>query len=265
MLDARYHLRYVTKFFKRKYEMVSFPKCGRTWVRFMLGNILNDYFRLSLSCDDMFELEKKVHYRRLKIPFIAVHHDENAYKKHLDEIVFDHERYQGKRIVFMVRDPRDVVVSQYHQLSKRQHLINCDLSTFIRSKQGGLPCIVKFYNEWFAGIGCAREYLILRYEDFKADTFGELKKLLFFLRLEYIPDEFIRRAVLAADFARMQKLEKNGAFMTSRMRPLDTSDVQTFKTRKGKVGGYVDECSPEDIAFLQTHIRSFLHPDTGYV
>ena len=265
MIDLRYELRNVSKLFKRKYEIVSFPKCGRTWLRFMLGNVFNDYFQLNLDYDAMLELKKKVHYRNLRIPFIDIHHDENAYKKHISNIHFRTEYYRGKRIIFMVRDPRDVVVSQYHQLSKRQHLIDSDLSAFIRSEKGGLPCIVKFYNEWYRGIGCTREHLILRYEDLKADTFGELKKLILFLKLDCIPDAYLHQAVEASAFARMQKLEKNGDFRNDRMSPEDINDVQTFKARKGKVGGYVEECSAEDIAFMQTYIRDHLSPEIGYL
>ena len=265
MIDLRYELRNVSKLFKRKYEIVSFPKCGRTWLRFMLGNVFNDYFQLNLDYDDMLELKKRVHYRNFSIPFIEMHHDSDVYKKHLSDIHFQTDRYRGKRIIFMVRDPRDVVVSQYHQLSKRQHIINSDLSSFIRNEKGGLPCIVKFYNEWYRGIGCTREHLILRYEDFKVDTFKELKKMILFFKLDFIPDVYLQQAVEASAFGRMQKMEKNGDFRNDRMSPGDINDIQTFKTRKGKVGGYAEECSLGDIAFMQDYIRDYLSSETGYL
>jgi hypothetical protein len=264
MIDIKYQLRHVSKLFKRKYEIVSYPKCGRTWVRFMLGNMFNEHFRLGLDNDEMLELKKKVHYRNLGIPFIEMHHDGDAYKKHLSEIAFRTKRYTGKRILFLMRDPRDVVVSQFHQLSRRQGLIDTDLSSFIRSDDGGLPCIVKFYNEWLANIGCTREYLLLRYEDLKTDTFGQLKRLTGFFGLGDIPDSCLQNAIEASSFARMQKLEKKGAFSNERMRPTDPNDTQTFKVRKGKVGGYKEECSSEDIEFINGYIREHLDPEAGY-
>jgi hypothetical protein len=264
MFDIKYQLRHVSELFKRKYEIVSYPKCGRTWVRFMLGNMFNEYFGLGLDNDEMLELKKKVHYRNLRIPFIEMHHDGDAYRKNAADIAFRTKRYKGKRVLFLLRDPRDVVVSQYHQLSKRQGLVHSDLSTFIRSEDGGLPCIVKFYNEWLAHIGVTREHMILRYEDLKKDTLGQLKRLRTFFGVEFIPDECLKNAIEASSFARMQKLEKKGAFTNERMRPADPGDTQTFKVRKGKVGGYKDECSPDDIEYIDGYIMEHLDPSAGY-
>ena len=264
MIDIRYQLRHVSKLFKPHYEIVSYPKCGRTWVRFMLGNMFNEHFALGLDNDQMLELKKKVHWRRLAIPYIEMHHDADAYKKHVSEIAFRTGRYTGKRVLFLLRDPRDVVVSQYHQLSKRQGLVDTDLSSFIRSEDGGLPCIVKFYNEWLEHIHVTREHLILRYEDLKSDPFGQLKRLVAFFGLSDIPDTCLRNAIEASTFARMQKLEKKGAFTNERMRPKDPNDTQTFKVRKGKVGGYLDECSPDDIRFIDGYIADNLSPEAGY-
>ncbi|AMK10679.1 sulfotransferase domain-containing protein [Pseudodesulfovibrio indicus] len=260
----KYQLRHVSELFKRKYEIVSYPKCGRTWVRFMLGNMFNEYFELGLDNDEMLELKKKVHWRNLRIPFIEMHHDGDAYKKHVDEIAFRTKRYTGKRVLFLMRDPRDVVVSQFHQLSKRQGLVDTDLSTFIRSEDGGLPCIVKFYNEWLRGIGVTREHMILRYEDLKGDTQGQLRRLRAFFGVDFIPDRILENAVEASSFARMQKLEKKGAFTNERMRPGDPDDPQTFKVRKGKVGGYKEECSGEDIAWIDDYIAGNLDRAAGY-
>lgn len=263
-LDMKYQLRHVTKWLKPRYEFVSYPKCGRTWLRFMMGNLFNEYFQLGLNNDDMLELKKKVHYRDMRIPYISMHHDGYVHKRPSSETRFDTKRYSGKRVIFLMRDPRDVVVSSFHQLSKRDKLVEADLSAFIRDDTTGLPRIVAFYNAWIGGIDCTREHIILRYEDLKSDTLGELKRLISYLRMDYITDDYLQQSIDKADFKRMQKMEKQGEFNRGRMQPGNPDDVQTFKVRKGKVGGYKEECSPEDVEFIDEYLKKNLDNRVGY-
>ena len=53
----------------------------------------------------------------------------------------------------------------------------------------------------------------------------------------------------ALDFSRfenMQRLEAAGAFDSKILRPGDVRDPESFKVRRGKVGGYRDYLSAED-------------------
>jgi hypothetical protein len=56
----------------------------------------------------------------------------------------------------------------------------------------------------------------------------------------------------ALDFSRfenMQKLEAAGAFDSKILRPGDVRDPESFKVRRGKVGGYREYLSAEDQAY----------------
>jgi hypothetical protein len=53
----------------------------------------------------------------------------------------------------------------------------------------------------------------------------------------------------ALDFSRfenMQKLEAAGAFDSKILQPGDVRDLESFKVRRGKVGGYREYLSAED-------------------
>ena len=50
-----------------------------------------------------------------------------------------------------------------------------------------------------------------------------------------------------------------------RLRPADAGDTESFKTRKGKVGGYRDYFSAEEIAKVDEVIRQGLSPAFGYL
>jgi len=50
-------------------------------------------------------------------------------------------------------------------------------------------------------------------------------------------------------FENMQKLEAAGAFDSKILHPGDVRDPESFKVRRGKVGGYREYLSAEDQAF----------------
>jgi len=49
-------------------------------------------------------------------------------------------------------------------------------------------------------------------------------------------------------------------FQSKKLRPRDSRDEESFKVRKGKVGGYVDYLDPADRAFVDRVIRELDDP-----
>jgi hypothetical protein len=60
----------------------------------------------------------------------------------------------------------------------------------------------------------------------------------------------VDEAVAFASFDNMRRLEETGATGSARLRPGRQGDHDTYKTRRGKVGGHADELSPDQIARL---------------
>ena len=71
------------------------------------------------------------------------------------------------------------------------------------------------------------------------------QQLLDFYELSYDEDA-LDRAVEAASFENMKALEQSQAFPSPWLRPRNNAP----KVRKGKVGGYLEELPPGDIAYL---------------
>jgi len=46
--------------------------------------------------------------------------------------------------------------------------------------------------------------------------------------------------------------------------PGRAGDAESFPTRKGKIGGYADYLSPDDVAWLNLRIDNELEPYRGY-
>ena len=227
--------------------VVSFPKCGRTWLRLMLGKAIDDHF--GLGADDLMELTRMAD-RCPALPRIVFSHDDNAQFKAPDRIETSKERFRGKKVVFLVRDPRDVAVSLYFQLSKRRDKYSGTISDFLRRERGGFESLITYYNVWERERARVGDILLVRYEDLHADAAGELRRVVDFLGLGEITDAEVAEAVRFASFDNMRAMEQQDTFGSSRLRPADAGDEESFKTRKGAVGGYREYLTGADLAYV---------------
>ena len=87
------------KYSRDDFFLVSFPKTGRSWLTYMLHN-LDDYFLKMRSTHDLSE--------------III---ENGFRQDPNLMFSNKNRFKFRRskVIFLVRDPRDVVVSwAYH-------------------------------------------------------------------------------------------------------------------------------------------------------
>ena len=188
--------------------LVSYPKSGRTWLRMMLAKILKD---TGIDTD--------------KNEMILCTH------KNCNDIYKDYGK--EKRIVLLIRDPGDVIVSQFHELkvSKPWQLAapNTTISQFIRGgriekintrhdasgipldksgqRRHGINSVIDWMGEWFADLKNIKEHKIITYEEMKKDTFSVLKEVVEFVGYE-CDDEHIRAAVEYSSFSNMRKIEE---------------------------------------------------------
>ncbi len=241
--------------------LVSYPKCGRTWLRVLLSRAL------------------EIHYGAPEVdylggaflggnvpgaPRVRVTHDDDPHWKTARGLDRRKRRYRGKRVVLLVRDPRDVVVSMYFERSRRERAYSGTLSEFLHERRGSLDTILAYYDVWARSRGIPSELLVVRYEDLRRDTGRELERLLAFLGVRDVSEATVREAVRFASFESMREMESAGSLESGRLRPRDPNDPESFKTRRGKVGGFVDYLKPDEIEEVERKIRSELDPSFGY-
>ena len=89
-------------------------------------------------------------------------------------------------------------------------------------------------------------FSLIRYEDLRAAPTEQFRDLLTLLG-EQAPDvTTFERALEFSRFENMQKLEAAGAFDSNILHPGDVRDPESFKVRRGKIGGYREYLSAED-------------------
>ncbi|MEM7581795.1 MAG: sulfotransferase domain-containing protein [Acidobacteriota bacterium] len=215
--------------------VVSFPKSGRTWLRVMLDHL-------------------KVH--------LTYTHDDSGHLKRLrfDELDADKSDYCDQRVVLLIRDPRDVVVSGFFMATHRLGLYRGDLSAFLRDERHGLQKVLAFNQAWYAARHQVADFLLVRYERMHEDLEAVQRRILRFVDRR-VDDNALRDAIELGRFPNMQRLERTGYFEQQYGVLLagGSDDPDSLKTRRGKVGGYVDYLGPEDLAYCQRLLE-----ETGY-
>jgi hypothetical protein len=138
------------------------------------------------------------------------------------------------------------------------------MSDFVRDPVGSLASLLAFYDAW-TGQRATTDVLLVRYEDMHADPHRELRQVLAFLGVEDVSDATVDRAVAGASFEHLQRVEREGTAGTRALRTDTVDDPESYKARRGKLGGFVDYLGDEDVRYIEAAIaRSRGARDLGY-
>lgn len=126
-----------------------------------------------------------------------------------------HEPFDRRynKVIYLVRDPRDVAVSYYHYLIKARQLeeaipIEEYVKSFVAGKLGGFGTWRENVGSWLGARKGSEGFLFIRYEDLLKHPVEELHKVASLLSVEVQEDQFHRATELsAADH--MRELEKS--------------------------------------------------------
>jgi hypothetical protein len=104
-------------------------------------------------------------------------------------------------------------------------------------------------NNWLNEFSQRDNFTLVRYEALRASPAEHFRDLLAVLG-ESSPDANVfQEALEFSRFENMQKLEAAGAFDSKILHPGDVRDPESFKVRRGKIGGYREYLSAEDQQF----------------
>ena len=249
--------------------LVSYPKSGRTWLRVMISHIY--HLRYNTPVTELIEFDN-LHAINPKIPKILFEHEMHLPKYLSWRLV---RSLPDKKLIFLVRDPRDVIVSYYFHYATRSKLrerlrlglprdvAGTPLADFALDPRYGLPAVIGFMNRWLDVASRSPRMFLLRYEDVRAEPKTALRQLCDFLG-EPASEAELEAAVAFASFERLQKMERQHFFGSERMQPRDATDPNAFKVRRGKVGGYRDYLDDRQIAMVDDLVASRLRPRFGY-
>lgn len=230
---------------KNQYFLVSFPKTGRTWLNYMLKQMV----------------KQSNHPLKNNENFIFNEHDnseiiiENGTRNNpLDVFKFtSRKRYRRGKVLFLVRDPRDVVVSHFHQVTKRSRnpFVFKSISDFVKDDILGFNRIIHYYNLWFSQKEIPKDFLLIKYEDLLnegVDTLSEINK---FFNIDITKDK-IEKIYSESSADKMRKKEKENKLEGFKD---FGKDRDKLKVRNAKIGGFINELSEDDILFCNKEMK----------
>jgi hypothetical protein len=229
----------------------SFPKSGRTWLRFMLAHILVTHYGLPVELD--------LHTCFTVIPNDEGHPDRGwpAYRfgtqipcVTASHRAYDQEIHGGRPAVFLLRDPRDVLVSFWLHQTRQFKRFSGDLSSFVRHEEYGIGFLLGYLQSWLDASQGPRT-LVTTYEDLHADTPAVLRAVCVFLEIPASEQE-ISAAAVSGSFQRMQALELRGGIAGLRY---DRSDESALRVRRGLVRGYQEQLCAADEMYIRSVIE----------
>ena len=196
--------------------IVSYPRSGNTWTRFLVANLLNPQEEVTFASIENqvpdTEAQSRIHLRRVPRPrFIKSHQ-------------YFHPRY--RKVVYIVRDPRDVVLSYYDFQRKYRQIEDAyPLASFVSDFVAGRMISASWgtwkenVGSWIYARGGSPDFLLLRYEDMLADTLNQTTRLAEFLGLKPTAT-LLERAI--------------GRSAADHMRELERTQGQQWVSTKGK-------------------------------
>lgn len=180
--------------------IASYPRSGSTWLRFLLLEVLRGESSGFRNVDAL-------------IPDVGKHESTPPLLANGGRLIKTHEAFRPeyKKAAYLVRDARDVVLSEYaYQMALG--LVRCDfddyLLRFLRGKVNGYGSWQAHVVSWLdASLEKGHDIRVVKFEDLRRDCLGTLGEVLDFLGVCVDP-KVIERAIANNSIQRMQEKER---------------------------------------------------------
>ena len=234
--------------------VVSIPKSGRTWVRTFLCAYYCQRYGHPFSLDPKQDGDAR-------IPRIIYSHDRFEQRTKADRWDGLRGKYfipagerRRARIILLARDPRDTFVSHYVQLTRRtretpDQLKQKEIGEVLRDRRHGIASMIEIMNGWLGEWSGKPNFLLVRYEELQRSPAETFRELLRFLGEPAPDEEAFAHALEFSRFGNMKKMEAAGAFASKILQATDVGDPESFKVRRGKVGGFTDYLTGDNLAY----------------
>ena len=223
---------------------LSYPKSGRTWVRFMLDNYLCKLF--GQTTENVFDAETTlnnhchVEWTHLTAAMVLRRHYWQMGPVQVDAAA-------GLPWIVLTRNFHATLRSAYYQARDRVRVFDGTPSQFVRSTQYGALKIATFYNLVEALRPSLPNLTFIAYEDLKQNPRVGFRAVLEAVGLP-IDGGLIEAVLKESSAEHMRKLSVLPAYAKTPLAPTDPTRPETFKVRQPGRDTLFDT---DDLAYLQ--------------
>ncbi len=234
--------------------LVSYPKSGNTWTRFLVGNLVHQedvtFANIEEIVPDIYQ-HSLGFFSTVKRPRILKSHE-----------YFD-PRY--KKVIYIVRDPRDVAVSYYfHQIKFRNidatMAIDAYVDDFVSGESDPFGSWGENVGSWLGARKNKNGFLLVRYEDLLSQPEIELKKIAVFLDIEKTEREFHR----AVEMSSLENMKASEIETGDKWKPVEKTRSDMCFVRSGKSGNWKDYLSKRCVNKIENSWRDLMK-ELGYL
>ena len=231
---------------------LSYPKSGRTWVRFLVDAYLADLHGIAVS--NVFEVERRLDPRwRIEWTHLTGAMIRLLPYDRIGEV--DLSRIDGRRCVFLTRDPYSTLASAYFQARDRVKVFSGSPSEFLRSPLFGARKLAAFYEQVDGLRERFSSFAELSYERMRGDPADGLRTVLETLGAE-VDAERIARAVELGRFDNLRRLARAPEYAGTPLAPVDPGNPGSDKIRRGGDGGWRELFGEEDARYIASVLAS---------
>jgi hypothetical protein len=231
--------------------LVSYPKSGNTWTRFLIANLVY--------------LEKNPDFSNINdlLPDVEGMSKRDLARAPRPRVLKSHQYFDPRypKVLYVVRDPRDVVLSEYHFDIKRRAIaedfpLTQFVSRFVRGE------VNHPYGTWFENVATwfytrrdDSRFLLVKYEALQSQAMEEMERIARFLGIS--PDrERLAFAIKQSSADRMRELEKKQGHLWSSTK--DTRQDKPF-VRAAKSGGWKAELPESSVGEIEAAWGGLMH------
>lgn len=186
---------------KDNYKFISFPKSGRSVIRY---NLL------------LLGIENELTFTHDGFPYSGFEHDDHNFS--VQDRILKYNR--ADKLVLLMRNPLKVICSLFSQINGRfvdYYDIDMSLSTFLRDEYFGINQIVKFYKVW-EEYSKQKSIFIIKFEDYLKNKEEFMSSLLNYYGFN-IKYDIVKESTPDTDLKRMKFYESLDFFQKSWLKP----------------------------------------------
>lgn len=210
--------------------VIGFPKSGHTWMQYILSSLV-------------FGVSPELLRDTIAQEFVPDMHTSKYFKRYFESAYFkshDLPKEKYKKVIYLVRDGRDAMVSYYHML-KKVNKFNVTLKEMIVDEKNLFPCSWSAHvKSWLIDNPYMADLIVVKYEDLLNTPVQELSRISKFLGLER--SEAFCQNIIANTQIDILRTKAQQYGLVHQM--LSGNDGSQF-FRQGKAKSYLKEMDPE--------------------
>nr|CAB3481428.1 unnamed protein product [Digitaria exilis] len=252
-----------TKFQPRPDNIIlaTYPKCGTTWLKALAFTIVHRS-RYDVASDDHPLLTRHAQdlVPFIEMPYRYIHPLEELEVLPTPRILTTHLPLAlqpsaistlGCRVVYLCREPKDVLVSTWHYMNKVREDFHIDLEMTFEFFCEGFSIFGPIWEHclgyWKQSMVEPDRILFLKYNDMMADPIKHVKMLAEFLQVPFSEEEesagVVEEVVRLCSFNNLKSLPVNSSGAGDRIGDLPMENSAFF--RSAKVGDWRDHLTEE--------------------